>query len=290
MIVVLGAGGQLGTAFRSVYPDARFVDRAGLDLTDTGAIAGRLAPLSPTALVNCAAYTAVDRAEAEQDMAHLVNGEAVAALARFAAATGIPLVTYSTDYVFPGDGTTPYVESDPTDPINAYGRSKLAGEIAALDLHPGTLVIRTSWVVSGTHPNFVATMLRLARRGEPWRVVDDQLGCPTVAGDLAAATAEAVDAGVTGILHMTNAGATTWFELARADAPPGRARPGPGGAVRHHRLPDPGASTRLFGTGQRAGRAGGPGRPPSMAGLAGGRRGRPRAQLRRLTGQPGTTR
>ncbi len=216
MIVVLGAGGQLGTAFRSVYPDARFVDRAELDLTDTGAIAGRLAPLSPTALVNCAAYTAVDRAEAEHDMAHLVNAEAVAALARFAAATGIPLVTYSTDYVFPGDGTTPYVESDPTDPINAYGRSKLAGEIAALDLHPGTLVIRTSWVVSGTHPNFVATMLRLARRGEPWRVVDDQMGCPTVAGDLAAATAEAVDAGVTGILHMTNVGVTTWFELARA--------------------------------------------------------------------------
>ena len=137
MIVVLGAGGQLGTAFRSVYPDARFVDRAGLDLTDTGAIADRLAPLSPTALVNCAAYTAVDRAEAEQDMAHLVNAEAVAALARFAAATGIPLVTYSTDYVFPGDGTTPYVESDPTDPINAYGRSKLAGEIGRTRPAPG---------------------------------------------------------------------------------------------------------------------------------------------------------
>ena len=216
MIVVLGAGGQLGTAFRSVYPDARFVDRAGLDLTDTGAIADRLAALSPTALVNCAAYTAVDRAETEQGMAHLVNAEAVAALARFAADTGIPLVTYSTDYVFPGDGTTPYVESDPTDPVNAYGRSKLAGEVAALDLHPGTLVIRTSWVLSGTHPNFVATMLRLARRGEPWRVVDDQVGCPTVAGDLAAATAEAVDAGVTGILHLTNTGSTTWFELARA--------------------------------------------------------------------------
>ncbi len=259
MIVVLGAGGQLGTAFRSVYPDAHFVDRAGLDLTDTGAIADRLASFSPTALVNCAAYTAVDRAEAEQDMAHLVNAEAVAALARFAADTGIPLVTYSTDYVFPGDGTTPYVESDPTDPVNAYGRSKLAGEVAALDLYPGTLVIRTSWVLSGTHPNFVATMLRLARRGEPWRVVDDQVGCPTVAGDLAAATAEAVDAGVTGILHLTNDGVYHVVRAGPGGARPGRARPGPGGAVRHHRLPDPGASTRLFGAGQRAGRAGGPG-------------------------------
>ena len=215
MIAVLGAGGQLGTAFRAVLPDARFVERTELDLSDTAAIAGRLAALSPTAVVNCAAYTAVDRAEAEQDLAHLVNAEAVAAMARFAASTGIPLVTYSTDYVFPGDGLEPYVESDPTDPVNAYGRSKLAGERFALDLHPGALVVRTSWVVSGTHPNFIATMLRLARRGEPWRVVDDQVGCPTVADDLAVATVGALDAGVTGILHLTNTGATTWFELAR---------------------------------------------------------------------------
>jgi dTDP-4-dehydrorhamnose reductase len=215
-MAVLGAGGQLGTAFRSVYPGARFVDRSGLDLADTGAIADRLAGLSPTAIVNCAAYTAVDRAEDEEELAHRVNGQAVGSLARFAADAGIPLVTYSTDYVFPGDATVPYVESDRTDPVNAYGRSKLAGEEAALAIHSGALVIRTSWVVSGTHPNFVATMLRLARRGEPWRVVDDQVGCPTVADDLAAGTAEAVDTGITGILHMTNAGATTWFELARA--------------------------------------------------------------------------
>jgi len=216
VIVVLGAGGQLGTAFRSMLPDARFVDRSGLDLTDTGAIEGRLASMAPSAVVNCAAYTAVDRAEAEEDLATVVNAEAVAAMARYAAAAGIPLVTYSTDYVFAGDGVAPYLESDPTDPVNAYGRSKLAGERAALRIHPATLVVRTSWVVSATHPNFVATMLRLAGKGEPWRVVDDQQGCPTMVDDLAAATLEALDAGVTGILHRTNTGATTWFALARA--------------------------------------------------------------------------
>ncbi|CAN5519733.1 dTDP-4-dehydrorhamnose reductase [soil metagenome] len=216
MIVVLGAGGQLGTAFRSMIPDARFVDRSRLDLTDTGAIEDRLAPMAPSAVVNCAAYTAVDRAEAEEDLATVVNAEAVAAMARYAAAADIPLVTYSTDYVFAGDGVAPYLESDPTDPVNAYGRSKLAGERAALRIHPATLVIRTSWVVSATHPNFVATMLRLAGKGEPWRVVDDQQGCPTMVDDLAAATLEALDAGVTGILHRANTGATTWFALARA--------------------------------------------------------------------------
>ncbi len=147
-------------------------------------------------------------------------------MARYCAAAAVPLVTFSSDYVFPGDGDRPYVESDPTDPVNAYGRSKLAGERAALELHPAALVIRTSWVVSATHPNFVATMLRLAGSGEPWQVVDDQVGCPTVAADLAAATLAALEAGASGILHRVNGGATTWYRLAVAAVELGGGDPG----------------------------------------------------------------
>lgn len=216
MIVVLGAGGQVGTALRSALPDSRSVARDGLDLSDTASIERRLMQLAPSAVINCAAYTAVDRAETDEEAAHRINAEAVAAMARYAAAADIPLVTYSTDYVFAGDATVPYAESDATDPVNAYGRTKLAGERAAMLAHPRTLVIRTSWVISATHPNFVATMLRLAAKGAPWRVVADQVGCPTVAADLATATVAALDAGITGLLHRTNTGATTWFHLARA--------------------------------------------------------------------------
>ena len=147
---------------------------------------------------------------------------------RWADDNGARLVTYSTDYVFPGTGTRPYVESDPTAPVNAYGRSKLAGEEAALT-HPGVLVISTSWVVSATHPNFVATMIRNARE-RVLRVVDDQKGCPTIADDLAAATLTAIDVGAAGLLHLTNRGETTWFEFAReavglAGIDPGRIAP-----------------------------------------------------------------
>jgi dTDP-4-dehydrorhamnose reductase len=145
----------------------------------------------------------------------MVNGTSVGILAEVAAEAQIPFVTYSTDYVFDGQGREPYVESSPTDPINAYGASKLIGERLALQANPRTLVIRTSWVISGTHPNFVATMLRLAGEGRSVRVVNDQHGCPTVATDLARATLQAMKTSATGLLHLTNAGATTWFELAR---------------------------------------------------------------------------
>ena len=214
MIVVTGASGQVGTAFRAVLPDARFLTRADLDLSDLTAIPTVLRTLAPTLVVNCAAYTAVDRAEAEIEQAELVNGRAVGVMAEVTAELGAQFVTYSTDYVFSGNGTRPYVESDPTDPVNAYGRSKALGERLALEANPRALVIRTSWVISGTHPNFVATMLRLSRE-RPLRVVDDQLGCPTVASDLAVATAAAIEKRASGLLHLTNQGPTTWFGLAR---------------------------------------------------------------------------
>jgi dTDP-4-dehydrorhamnose reductase len=214
-LLVTGGTGQLGSAVSRLRPDAAIPGRGELDLADPGGIRPYLEAVRPEAIVNCAAYTAVDRAEEEEAPATIVNGSAVGAMAEYAAEAGIPLVTFSTDYVFDGHAAEPYVESSPTDPINAYGRSKLAGERAALAAHPGALVIRTSWVISGTHPNFVATMLRLAPERE-LRVVDDQQGCPTVAADLAAGALAALDAGATGLLHLTNQGVTTWYRLARA--------------------------------------------------------------------------
>ncbi len=132
MILVTGGAGQLGTAFRKVLPEARYVDLADFDLTDLEGLAAALEEMRPTAIVNCAAYTAVDRAEQEEAPATIVNGDAVGVMAEHAARHRVPFLTFSTDYVFPGDGEEPYLESAPTDPINAYGRSKLAGERAAL--------------------------------------------------------------------------------------------------------------------------------------------------------------
>ncbi len=216
MIVVTGASGQLGTAFRSrLGADARYVTRDRLDLTQPAKVAGVLEELQPRLLINCAAYTAVDAAETDEDTARAVNAESVAAMARWCSGSGARFVTFSTDYVFDGSASEPYTESSPTGPLSAYGRTKLAGEKMALTELPETLIVRTSWVISGTHPNFVATMLRLAASQE-LRVVDDQHGCPTVTTDLAAATIDAVEAGATGILHLTNQGPTTWFGLARA--------------------------------------------------------------------------
>jgi dTDP-4-dehydrorhamnose reductase len=178
-------------------------------------------------VINCAAYTAVDRAEEEEDLATLINTVAVGEIAEWAASHARPMLTFSTDYVFDGFADKPYVESSLTSPINAYGRSKLLGESLAVD--HGALVVRTSWVISGSHPNFVATIIRKVKEQE-LRVVDDQRGCPTVAADLALAGYGALQAGVTGLLHLTNQGETTWYELARtsvglADLDPSRLSP-----------------------------------------------------------------
>jgi dTDP-4-dehydrorhamnose reductase len=203
----------LGTAFiRLLGANAVPLIRSDLDLIHTETIPPALDALGPDAIVNCAAYTNVDKAESEEELATRVNGRAVAVLAEWAEANEVPFLTFSTDYVFDGKASTPYLESSPTDPINAYGRSKLEGEHATLE--HGGLVVRTSWVISGSHPNFVATMIRLA--GERLlRVVDDQWGCPTVCDDLAFASLAAFQSELRGLLHLTNEGATTWFELAR---------------------------------------------------------------------------
>lgn len=220
-VVILGANGQLGTALSRVLPNVVRIARSGLDL---GSLALQenatqlLQELKPKAVINCAAFTAVDRAETHVDEALHVNGHAVGILAEIAAAMSIPFVTYSTDYVFDGSKNEPYVESDSTLPINTYGRSKVLGENLALSNGKGSLVIRTSWVISATHSNFVSTILNSLGKGYPVRVVADQHGSPTIASDLARATIQALESGVVGILHLTNKGATTWFELARAAA------------------------------------------------------------------------
>jgi len=229
LILLTGGSGQLGTAIRSLRHDLVAPSRAEFDLSRPGELSDRLALIRPTAIVNCAAYTAVDRAEDEPDLAMVVNATAVGALAEYAGGAGIPFVTFSTDYVFDGRADSPYVESSPTAPVNAYGRSKEQGERAALAAHPGALVVRSSWVISATHRNFVTTILERAATG-PVNVVSDQLGCPTYAPDLAAATLAAFDTGATGILHLTNQGPTSWYELARtacnlAGIDPNRVRP-----------------------------------------------------------------
>lgn len=215
-LLIIGAGGQLGTAFTRLFETIPLT-RAELDLATASVdeMVSVIRAASPAAVINCAAYTKVDQAEEEEDLATEVNGRAVGRLAEASSALNLPLVTYSTDYVFNGRSRMPYVESDDTDPINAYGRSKLVGERAAYEANPDALVIRTSWVLSPTHRNFVTAILSRAVKGEELRVVNDQQGCPTITDDLARATLDALEAGATGLLHLTNRGATTWFELAR---------------------------------------------------------------------------
>lgn len=217
-VLVLGANGQLGSAFTRLLENAVPVTRDTLDLATAPVDEMRqlFLDIRPGAVINCAAYTRDDAAESDEEGATEVNGRAVGRLSEAAADCGVPLVTYSTDYVFDGSGDSPYVESDPPNPLNAYGRSKLLGEELALQHDGQTLIIRTSWVVSGTHKNFVSAILGRVRAGEAVRVVNDQWGCPTIVDDLATATLSALGADARGILHLTNSGPTTWFEFAQA--------------------------------------------------------------------------
>ena len=215
MILVTGASGQLATAFRSLLPSARFLSRGDLDLSKPNEVAPLLDDLRPELLINCAAYTAVDAAESDEEAARAVNAFSAGEMAGWAARHDAKLVTFSTDYVFDGSSPQPYVESSIPNPMSAYGRTKLEGERLVTAACPTALIVRTSWVISGTHSNFVSTMLGLVVDRE-LRVVDDQRGCPTISDDLAAATMAALDADAAGVLHLTNSGATTWYGLARA--------------------------------------------------------------------------
>lgn len=225
-LLVTGATGQVGWELaRSLMPMGQVValDRAACDLSDPQAAAETVARHAPDVIVNAAAYTAVDKAESEPELAHRINAEAVGALAGVARAAGALLVHYSTDYVFDGRKPAPYVEDDATAPLNVYGASKLAGEQAIAASGCDHLILRTTWVYAARGQNFVATMLRLFAEREALRVVGDQHGAPTWARNIADATAglicwaqEAIAAGnpVQRLFNLSAAGETTWHGFA----------------------------------------------------------------------------
>jgi dTDP-4-dehydrorhamnose reductase len=234
--LVTGAGGMLGRDLVSVLEgrgaEVAALRRTDLDITDRAAVHAALWDWRPDVVVNCAAWTAVDDAEAHEADALLVNGQAVTELAAVCADQGTVLVQPSTDYVFSGQASQPYPEDSPPAPRSAYGRTKLAGEHAVLD-QPGLAgyVVRTAWLYGAFGKSFVGTMIGRARRQLDVQVVDDQRGQPTwtvdVAGQIAALVAAAAEPG---IYHATSSADTTWFELAqevyqRLGADPARVRP-----------------------------------------------------------------
>jgi dTDP-4-dehydrorhamnose reductase len=219
--LVTGAGGQLGTdvtqLLRAYRADVVACDRTGLDVTDQGAVDRVLSDAAPTIVVNCAAYTAVDAAEADEAAATVINGAAPGHLAQWCAANSARLIHLSTDYVFAGDATTPYEVDDPIDPQSAYGRSKAAGEQAVLAAGGDAHIVRTAWVYGVAGPNFVKSIARLAGERESLSVVDDQRGSPTWSLHLARGiTALAVADVEPGIWHCTGGGETTWYGFATA--------------------------------------------------------------------------
>jgi len=227
-ILLFGKDGQLGWELqRSLAPLGELValgstDRApfGGDFRNPDALQATVRAIAPQWIVNAAAYTAVDRAEKEPDLAQLVNATAVGALARAAREQDAWLVHYSSDYVFDGSGCAPWREDDAPGPLGAYGRSKLAGEELVRNSDCRHLIFRTSWVFSARGGNFVRTMLKLARERDALQVVDDQIGAPTGAELLADVTAHAIrrahgDSALAGTYHAAAAGETSWFGYAR---------------------------------------------------------------------------
>ena len=228
-IVLTGAGGQLGQELLATlrHHDLAAFDHRGLDITDRAMVDAVLAEERPAVIVNAAAWTAVDDCEGDPERADRINGTAVGHLVAAAEPLGARVIQISTDYVFDGTLDRPYVETDRPGPMSAYGRSKLLGEQAA---RPQDTVARTSWVCGRHGPNMVKTILRLAESHPTLRFVDDQIGHPTMADDLAAMVATLVDDERPGLFHVTNQGAVSWFEFARevlaaAGADPERVEP-----------------------------------------------------------------
>ena len=220
-ILVTGRNGQVATSLiakAAKLPEIEVIaaGRPELDLEDAASVSRAIAAARPDVVVNAAAYTAVDKAEQEPARAFAVNREGAAAAAAAAAGLGVPFIHLSTDYVYPGDRPSPYVESDATGPLGVYGRSKLEGEIAVRAAHPSPLILRTSWVYSPFGANFVKTMLRLAKDRPVLSVVDDQTGNPTSALDIADAILR-IAPGLTsgGTYHLCGSGDVTWCGFAR---------------------------------------------------------------------------
>jgi len=230
-ILLLGANGQLGQELRralaplgsmvattrsGALPDGTACEVADFD--QPASLAALLDRVQPTVVVNAAAYTAVDRAEEDRDAAFRANAEAPGVLARWCAQAGVPLVHYSTDYVFDGQGTRPYREDDATSPLGVYGASKLVGEQAVRAAGGRHLIFRTAWVYASHSANFLRTMLRVGAERDVLRVVADQIGTPTPAALIADVTAQALqhDGALSGTWHLTAKGETSWHGFAEA--------------------------------------------------------------------------
>ncbi len=219
-LLVLGRTGQVARELARAAPDALFLDRGAADFTDPAGVAARVVESGASAVINAVAYTAVDKAEEEEALALQVNGQTPGAIARACAERGLPLVHISTDYVFDGSGTAAWAPGDPTGPLGAYGRSKLAGEAAVRDAGGVYAILRTSWVVSAHGNNFVKTMLRLGAERDRLTIVADQIGGPTPARDIAAACRAladglAQDPGKSGTYHFAGAPDVSWADFAR---------------------------------------------------------------------------
>lgn len=222
-ILVTGANGQLGNSIRLLakhYPQYNFLftDVDTLDITDPQAVGKAIKDNQVDYVVNCAAYTAVDKAEDNEELCRRLNSYAVGLLGKAAHEAGAKMIHISTDYVFSGTGCLPYKETDETRPVSAYGRTKLAGEQILLEVCPEAVIIRTAWLYSEFGSNFVKTVLRLGKERDELRFVFDQIGTPTYAGDLAAAvmavvTADEKGAYVPGIYHYSNEGVCSWYDF-----------------------------------------------------------------------------
>ncbi|KRS13835.1 dTDP-4-dehydrorhamnose reductase [Roseovarius atlanticus] len=219
--LVFGTTGQVATELRLASPDAIFLGRDQADLADPESCAAAIEAHRPDLVINAAAYTAVDRAEEEETLAHTINGVAPGRMAEAAAHLGAPFVHISTDYVFDGSGTRPWAPSDAVRPQNAYGRTKLAGEEAVRAAGGVHAILRTSWVVSAHGTNFIKTMLRLGAERDALTIVADQVGGPTPARDIAAACLHIGDVlcrdpAASGTYHFSATPAVSWADFARA--------------------------------------------------------------------------
>ncbi|WIY27831.1 dTDP-4-dehydrorhamnose reductase [Parasedimentitalea psychrophila] len=218
-ILVFGKTGQVAREL-AAFDDVTCLDRAAADLSDPAACAEVIRQAQPQAVINAAAYTAVDKAEDDEALATVINGDAPGAMAQACAGLGVPFVSISTDYVFDGSGTRPWHPSDVPAPMNAYGRSKLVGEQRVAGAGGAYAILRTSWVVSAHGNNFVKTMLRLGAERDGLSIVADQIGAPTMARDIAAACIAMAqqlgdDPARAGIYHFSAAPQCSWADLAR---------------------------------------------------------------------------
>lgn len=222
-IAVTGANGQLGRGLQMIAPAHKkfnfiFLSREGLPIENHKRVQDFFRDNKPAYCINCAAYTAVDKAESEKENAFLINAEATGSLAGTCNSFGTKLIHISTDYVFDGNATSPIKEDDLTSPINAYGVSKLKGEQLAMQENKGTIIIRTSWLYSAFGNNFVKTMIRLMNEKASINVVSDQLGSPTYAADLASVIMQIINSNkfIAGIYHYSNEGEISWYDFALA--------------------------------------------------------------------------